>query len=390
MSYGAVYALLVALQRRYHLPTWGLGAIAGANFAAQLVAQLTLAPVADRGHTRLMLRLGVAVAGVGIVWFGLADSLWQLVAARVVLGFGSGLFLPAALRVIISGAGGEREAGAIGYLTAVQVAGFAVGPPVAAALNALAGLRAPFLIQGAALLACLPVLAGVGEPPFEAAQRPAPLRRLLGLRTVRSGLAVGAGLFLIIGAFEAIWARFLTDRGASSLMLAVAVTIFTAPLIILSPLGGRIADRFGPARVGTAGLALLPLVLAAFALPVGYWAVVAIAVGQGALIAVCLPAGQATIALGAPEDLAAGQGLNGAVGAGTAALASIAAAATYGAIGSKTWLALAAGTAGLAALSYYWKPYRPPMALNPDQGPRAATHSRPPSDASVRRRLNDH
>jgi MFS family permease len=228
------------------------------------------------------------------------------------------------------------------------------------------------LIQGFALLAWLPVLARVGEPPFEPAQRPAPLRRLVHVRAVRSGLAVGAGLFLIIGAFEAIWARYLSDRGASSVMLAVAITIFTAPLIVLSPLGGRLADRFGPARVGTIGLALLPLVLAAFALPVGYWAVVAIAVAQGALIAVCLPAGQATIALGAPDDLAAGQGLNGAVGAATAAFASIATAALYGAIGSTTWLALAAGTAALAALSYRWKPHKPALAPSHDPPPLTA------------------
>ena len=378
MSYGAVYALLVTLQRRYHIPTWGLGAIAGGTFLAQLVAQLTLAPFADRGHSRLMLRGGAAVAAVGIIWFGLADSLWQLVLARVVLGFGSGIFIPAALRVIITAAG-DRQGRAIGYLTAVQVAGFAIGPPVAAGIYALAGLRAPFLAQGLALLACLPVLARVTEPPFEAYRRRAPMRRLLGIRAVRSGLAIGAGLFLTIGGFEAIWARFLTDRGASTAMVAVGVTVFTAPLIVLAPLGGRLADRLGPARVGIGGISVLPLVLAAFALHVGYWPVVVIAIGQAAVVAVCLPAGQAVIAHGSPDDLvAAGQGLNGAVGAGTAAFGSVTTAALYGATGSTgTWLAVAAATAVLALLALHWLPreVHATRAPDPRRSPEAAPHA---------------
>jgi MFS family permease len=357
MSYGAVYALLASLQHHYHLPTWGLGAIGGANFAAQLVAQLTLARYADRGHTKLMLRAGVMIAAAGIIWFGVSHALWEFVAARVVLGLGSGIFLPAALRVVITSAP-EGQGEAIGYLTAVQVAGFALGPPVAAGINALAGLHAPFLAQGAGLLACIPILARISEPPFAEAKHGTPVRRLIRIRAVRCGLAVGAGLFLTIGAFEAIWARFLTDRGATTTLVAVGVTVFAAPLVILAPLGGRIADRIGAARAAIAGIALLPAILASFALNVSFWPVIFIAMAQGAVIAVCLPAGQATIAQHSPDELlAAGQGLNGAVGAATAALASIATAAIYGASGSTgTWLTLAAATAAFAVIAYHWRP----------------------------------
>jgi len=370
MSYGAIYALLVTLQRHYHLPTWGLGAIAAGTFAAQVVAQLTLAPFADRGYTRLMLRSGVILAAVGIIGFALAGNLWQLVVARVVLGFGSGIFLPAALRVVITAAG-NAEGQAIGYLTGVQVAGFALGPPVAAAVYALAGLRAPFLLQGAGLLACLPILARVPEPAFATHVQRAPLRRLLRIRAVKSGLAIGAGLFLTIGAFEATWSKFLTDRGATNVMVAVGVTIFTAPLVVLAPMGGRFADRYGPSRVAIGGISLLPLILAAFALHVSYWPVVLIAIGQAAVVAVCLPAGQAVIANGCPDELvAAGQGLNGAVGASTAAIASITAAAIYGAAGSTgMWLTLAAVTAMFGLLALNWKPVDPAAA--------AGTHSQP-------------
>jgi MFS family permease len=169
---------------------------------------------------------------------------------------------------------------------------------------------------------------------------------------------VGAGTFLTIGAFEALWGRFLADRGASNVMIAVGVTIFTAPLIILAPIGGRIADRYGPARVAIAGLTALPVVIVVLAAPLEYWPTMPIAIAQGVLVAVCLPAGQATIATGSPDNLlAAGQALNGAVSAAAAAVASIAAATIYAAWGGPaTWLTLAAAITLLAALAYYWKP----------------------------------
>jgi MFS family permease len=362
MSYGGVYALLVELQRRYHLPTWGLGAIAGANFAAQLIAQLTLARFADRGHARLLLRWGLVVAAAGMAWFGLADSLWELIMARAVLGLGSGIFLPAALRVIITNAG-DRDGKAIGFLTAVQFSGYAVGPPVAAGIYAVAGLRAPFLILGIALVACFPLLATVPEPPFEIHQKVQTLRVLFRIPAVRSGLAVGSAAYLVFAAFEAVWARYLTDRGGTTTTIAVSIALFAVPLILIAPLAGRVADRIGAGQAAVVGTGLLPIVLAGFAFDVPIWSIVAIAVTLGAVLAITLPAGQTAIAQGSPNELvAAGQGLYGAIGSGTAALASLCSAALYGALGSMVmWLSLAACVGSFSVLAFYWLPSRAEM-----------------------------
>ena len=106
LGYGAIFALLAELQDAYHLPTYGLGLIAGSSFLAGLGAQVGLARYADRGHTRLLLRLGLAIAAVGMLWFGLASHLWEFVGARVLLGVGSGMFVPAARRVVVARSGG--------------------------------------------------------------------------------------------------------------------------------------------------------------------------------------------------------------------------------------------------------------------------------------------
>jgi MFS family permease len=214
------------------------------------------------------------------------------------------------------------------------------------------------LIQGVALLACMPFVVRVREPSFDGDLQEAPLRTLWRETSVKCGLAIGAGLYLAVGAFDAIWAKFLSDAGASSLMIAVSVTLFTAPLVVLTPLGGRIADSCGPARVGVVGMALLPPVLAAFALNTSYWPIIAISLGEAVLISMCWPAGLATIARGSRDDLvAAGQGLSGAVSAAAAAIASVLSGILYVSIGKAgTWLVLAGCSGIFAVLAFHWKP----------------------------------
>lgn len=346
MSYGAVYALLAQLQRHYHLPTWGLGTIAGATFAAQLVAQLTVARYADRGRARRMLQGGVALAALGVASFGFSSELWQFVCSRLLLGLGSGIFLPAALRVVVAQAGDETGA-AMGRLMSVQVGGFVLGPPVGALMSATLGLRAPFFLQSFALLCCVPLLRLVVEPPVVDEHPPSgAIRRLLRLRSARAGLAVAAGTFVTMGTFEAIWARFMTDRGASPMAIAISVSVFALPLVFLAPRGGKLADRAGPMRVAILALLALAGLQTLYAIPGPYWFFLTFSFAMAMVISTCLPAGGAAMAEASPEDLVgAGQGLYGAVGAGTAAIASVSAAVLYGALGtSAMWLIVASAT----------------------------------------------
>ncbi|MPY95211.1 MAG: MFS transporter, partial [Acidimicrobiia bacterium] len=141
----SVFALLAELEERYGLPTASLGWIAGSAFAAALVTQLSLARYADRGYSTLLLRGGVAVSAVGLLWFALATDLWQFVAARSLLGAGVGMILPPARRAILltsEGNQGER----LGVLYAAYLSGFVFGPPISGLLTTLGDVRLPFLL----------------------------------------------------------------------------------------------------------------------------------------------------------------------------------------------------------------------------------------------------
>jgi predicted MFS family arabinose efflux permease len=239
---------------------------------------------------------------------------------------------------------------------AVAVGGFILGPPLATLLLEVEGIRAPFLVLLAVLAVCVPAIARIAEPPPEPDQSRGAVRRLLRKRTVHAALLLGAALQVMFGAFEALWSRFFKDLGASATFIGISLALFPIPLILLSPLGGRLADRHGARQAAVvANLASVPFVIA-FGFASTPWLVASLALVNGVTQAVSMPGGQAAMAKASPlELLAVGQGLFGAVGAIAAAIAAVSAAAAYAAFGPRTtFTATSLVVVALSLGSYLW------------------------------------
>jgi MFS family permease len=354
MGYGAIFALLAELKDQYGISGWGIGLIGGTSFLAALVSQVSLARYADRGHTVLMLRIGLGVAAAGLLWFGIATQLWGFVGARALLGLGSGMFIPAARRVAVSRSG-PNSGEVLGRMASVEVGGFVVGPLIAAVLAEGFGLHVPFVAMAVALACTSPAVARIQEPPEHEEQPRDANRVLVRIRGVRSGLAIALALYLSIGVFETTWAVYLTDLGASTDVIAVTLAIFALPLVALSPFGGRLADRRGPMRTGVFALACSVPIIAMY----GVVGSVAAAAGLALVHCVCdsvtTPSGQAAVARSSPPSLiAAGQGLYGAAGTAAAAVAAFGAMPLYDASHDGMWLVTAGGVALLTTLAWWW------------------------------------
>jgi MFS family permease len=169
-------------------------------------------------------------------------------------------------------------------------------------------------------------------------------------------LALAAALYLSIGVFDATWARYMTDLGASTTVIAVTLALFALPLVALSPFGGRLADRRGPLRSGVYALTLTVPLVAGYGIADSVLVVSIIAVAHSVFDAITTPSGQAAVARAAPPELtAAGQGLYAAAAASAAGLAAFGAAPLYGAAGAEAmWGAAACGVAILTALAFFW------------------------------------
>ena len=352
----AVFVLLAELEERYHLSSGSLGWIAGSAFAAALVTQLGLARYADRGYGLLLLRTGVVAAAVGLLWFAAATELWQFIAARAVLGASVGMIVPAARRAIVlasHGNLGER----LGVFYAAYLAGFVFGPPVAGLLTVVADVRLPFVVLGVLVAASGLALRNVvvDEPgrrgtPVAVVDRRV-LRRLLASRRVIAAMLVVVSFRYSVGVFEPLWATYLDDLGAETMVVTISLTIFALPMLLIARWAGRLSDRYGPRLTSVLSAAASVPLMASYGyvgvLPI----VMAMAVPHGILEAIQSPGTQAAVADAAPQrDAAAAQGLAEAAGSAAAAIGAFTAAPLFDALGAgPAWLI--AGIAMAALLS---------------------------------------
>jgi MFS transporter, DHA1 family, multidrug resistance protein len=371
----SVFALLAELESTYGLPTAGLGWIAGAAFGAALLSQLFLSPFADRGYSRLLLRLGVVSAAVGLLWFGFATELWQFVAARAVLGAGVGMLLPPARRAIVLTAEGNQGE-KLGVLYAAYLSGFVFGPPIAGALTVLADVRLPFFVLGSLVAMTLVAIARVDMPEsLRTARRDVPLadrrvmRRLITQRRVVAALLVVVSFRYSIGVFEPLWAVHLSHNlGASTTVITWSLTMFALPMLLVAKRAGRLSDRHGPRVTSVVSAVLTVPLMAAYGYVGSLPLIIALVIPHGLLEAVQSPGTQAAVAQAAPpKDAAAAQGLAEAAGSAAAAIGALTAAPLFAWLGAgPAWAIAGVVMACLLATSTVLD--RPRLASAPGRG----------------------
>ncbi|MFD8012573.1 MDR family MFS transporter [Streptomyces sp. NPDC058955] len=284
---------------------------------AYLLALMAGMPIAgwaaDRFGTRTMWNLSLAGFLVGSLLCGLADSVWTLIAARVVQGLGGGMMAPVGQAMLIRVGGVERRAQLVSLMAVPAVIGPTLGPVVGGIIVDDLSWRWMFFINLPIGLIAL-LLAGRAMPNIKAASGtgldvigvallvPGLVALVYGLSQATTAgfgatqvvvaLTIGAAM---VAAFAWHAARPDTDalvsmrlfryRGfatSSILLMLLGLTMgagFVDPLflqqvhsesalsagLLLVPAGvgsalasltmGRVFNRIGPMRVGTAGLA---------------------------------------------------------------------------------------------------------------------------------------
>ena len=322
---GMIFPLLAEFQDTYGFSTAGLGLISGSTFISALISGLFLAKLADRGRARALLVGGLIGTAVSLVSFSLSTELWQFVAARSVEGLSAGVFIPAARKVVSAGdpaTAGKR----LGLLTSAELAGFMLGPALGASLSAVS-LQFPFVVLGVAAVVLAVVLAQVRLPHLatsSAANRWFESFALLRRPRVKGAALLSLTLFLPVGLYDAMWARYLTDRGASTLLIGIGLSLYAVPVILFAPIGGRLADRYGAVRVSVLSLTMVIPMTVGYGLLTVPILITLLALAEGIPQAVANPAVQtAMLDACTPDEAASGQGLAYAVnqiGAGGAAL----------------------------------------------------------------------
>ena len=246
------------------------------------------AALGDRFGRRRMFAVGIATFTAGSAAAALATDVGALVTARAVQGAGAAIFVPLAMTLLTVATPTERRGRALGAWGGIGGLGAALGPLLGGALTALAGWRSIFWINvplGLALVA----LAG---PCLAESRSPRTGLDLLPLRLFRSRaftIANAVALFLYAALFGGLFLvthLIQVGLGAAPLDAGLRLLPMAAMPMLLAPVGGALADRFGtrlPLVLGVALVAAGAAGLAAVTAPgVTYAALVAPLILMGA------------------------------------------------------------------------------------------------------------
>ena len=330
-GYGVMFTMLDDWRSEYGIQETGLSMIIAIGFFTSFVAQLTIAPLADKGHARKLLSLGMLANAVGAVITAFGESLPTFLLGRFVMGLGAGIAIPAIKRIVIV-SDRENIGRNLGRGVSIEVAGFAIGPVIAALTVDTFNLAAPFII-----ITALTMIFGIIISQLNISETAAEDRTnerfaldLLKLRPVLGSILVGLALYVMIGVYDSLWVIMMDDLQAPNWVGNAGVALFGLPWIIFGTLGGKIAQRHGPLRVSAFGLGLGALYMTSYGFLSMPYLMLGIGLSQSILDSLTVTGIGIAVAQATPTERQAGaSGLLGGMQTLTGGISAVAAGASY-------------------------------------------------------------
>ena len=348
-----VFASMSELQEKYGYADSALGLIAGTGFALGLVVQLFVAPLADRGHGRKLIQVGLALAGIGSVVFVFGDSLGWFIVGRAIVGASLGCTFPA-VRALAANLDKSRSAERLGAVAGTEIGGFVTGPLVGSLLIDPFGLDATFLVFGAMAVFALVVIMPRRFPELvKTSESEKSSLDLLRLPEIRVALLLTLAVTFPTGMFDALWDRFLDDLGGNNAMTGLTFAVYGLPFILLSSRAGKLIDKRSPVAVALWLVIPVSLMTMSYGFFKSPWLILGLGLFEGIVQSAVTPAGMAAIAKAAPLGRAsAAQGLSGSVNVFGQMVAAFIAPSVYGKYGARTtFVAVGVGIGTIAAIA---------------------------------------
>ena len=255
-----------------------LGVIIAAWPAARLIGEPIFGWLADRTARAPLMVAGLLLAGLFTMLPLVITGPVAFVILRAAVGLATAIYDPAARGYVTDATPRERRGEAFGLYGAAQMGGLLLGPAIGAiGADRLGGIGFVFVFGGlAAMIAAIPI-ARLGResgprthpaPPLDATEFPpdspstsrraaeaiaadhgsqpdpgAPTRLLN--RGLLAALVINAGGNFAAGTYDVIWSLFLQGLGAGLGLIGLTFAMFGLPILLLSPMAGRIVDRRG-------------------------------------------------------------------------------------------------------------------------------------------------
>ena len=293
--FGMLAPLLVELAAEFQTSVAVAGQLAAATSIAWAIAAPLVGPWSDTYGRRLVVLTGLMLMALGVLGSVLAWSYGSMLGFRLLTGLGMAAIAPSCLAIAADIFPPEQRGKAVGWLISATGVGAALGIPGVVLLADAGGWQLPFYVIGALLLV-LWVLLWVWLPRSqqETGQAIGIFSRFREVGSNgRAWYVLGANI-LIVGAFSGVFtylaAYLIETYSMSARATALPLTLAGLGVILGSFLGGRATGLTRRLPVVTVSLLFGGLVAAlVFITKASPWAIVALASGVGAFLAMSWP-----------------------------------------------------------------------------------------------------
>ena len=290
---------------------WSGIAYGATFFSAALTAPLW-GRLADRYGRKLMLiraSLGMAIA---MSLIGMAHTVWQLVALRLLAGLLGG-YASGSTTLVAAQTPKSRSGWALGVISSGIMAGNLVGPLIGGSLPPLIGIRATFLLAGAVIfitfLATTFLIREEARPRAHVRKARGGWRQIPDKRPIIAMLATGLLLMLANMSIEPIitvYVAQLVEPSRVTFVAGLVMSVAALGSILSASRLGKLADRVGHWRIIIACLAVAALLLIPQAFVTNGWQLIVLRFLMGLALGGLLPCIASVIRHNVPATIVGG------------------------------------------------------------------------------------
>lgn len=343
LGFGALLPIMPLYFTEHGVDLELLGFVIAAWPAARLVGEPIFGWLADRVPRVPLMVGGLVVTAVALGLPLVLTSPVAFLALRALAGLGGAMYDPAARGYLTDATPADRRGEAFGLYGAAQMAGLLLGPAIGGlGAAAFGGIGFVFVLGSVAtLVGALAVALRVREdaqarrhrppPPLDMTEFPAGQRhprqasatpaaaadapRTLLNRWLLAAVVLNLGGYIAGGTYEVVWSLFLESKGAGLDLIGLTFAMFALPVLLFSPLAGRLVDRRGGYGFVVAGALAAAVTSFLYPLVGDPLHVIPILLVEGTGFAILTPALYSLVAAGSPAGrTATAQGLFGAAG----------------------------------------------------------------------------
>jgi MFS family permease len=219
------------------------GTVAGMFAVSALVIRPFSGPAVDYFKKNRLMTIAIAMITLAFLFYGFSHSITMLIIARLIHGVGMGFVGPLSLALVSNTLPNSKMASGMGVFSLGSAIASAVGPTFGLKLASTVGYNNTFYICAMLMAVCLGLSFMIKGETLE---RPEKFRIKLNQIVAPEVLLPTLVLMLMMLAYSGINAFMAIYGGLCGVAdIGLFFTASAVCLLIVRPLGGRIADRYG-------------------------------------------------------------------------------------------------------------------------------------------------